>query len=318
MGEETTKLNPYQRIIKDGELIQKGDMDTPVKFAQLMTGIDLTGKRVLDVGCNLGMMCRLSLDAGAVSAKGIDINPEYIEQARGLFPEIQFECETAEGIAGEFDIIIASGMLHYLRDLDVAFRSFARCSKMVVLDIWLNDSPDAVFTLSHRNIFIPSKSAFLHIAGKYFRKIEEKGPALSPDISKRYVFHLLEPCVDKPKAVLVYGEGNTGKTTLATKLFGHVYLGTDHIARSWRYDNREYFMSVAWFSNLARGKYQQEYLDYYFNWFSKWLPTVKNKDIVLEGYDLMFDDLRAGIIAMLDGWEVSEIRMIKGYDTRSL
>jgi len=299
-------LNPYQKIIKDDVEIQAGDMNTSLKFVQLTGGIELKDKRVLDVGCNLGMMCHLARQQGAI-ATGIDINRDYIDQAKDIFPDIGFICRRAEDISGNYDIIIASALLHYVRDLDEVLNAFARCSKQVICDVWLNDSPEPIFTLSHRDIYIPSRTAFLNIAGKYFKNIKEGVEALSPDSSRRYVFHLSEPTPRPAEAILIYGEGDTGKTTLAQTYFDHIHLMTDNIFGSWRYENRSMMLSVKWFSNLARGNYRQEYIDYFINLLREWLKPCVNRDIVVEGYDLMFGDFRSGVIKLLDGWRITEI-----------
>lgn len=192
-------------------------MDTPTKFQRLTQDALLEHKRVLDVGCNLGMMCFLALEQGA-DVIGIDQNRDYIEQARFLFPDIEFRCLRAEDVFGNYDIIIASSLFHYIRDWDGVLNQFARCSKQVLCDVWLNDSPEPIFTLSHRNIYIPSKSAFYNIAGKYFKCIEEKGEQLSPDISKRYIFHLSQPTPIPVEAVLIRGESATGKNDFSDVL----------------------------------------------------------------------------------------------------
>jgi 2-polyprenyl-3-methyl-5-hydroxy-6-metoxy-1,4-benzoquinol methylase len=310
------KLNPYQKIIKNGHLIQEGDMNTPLKFSQLTEGVDLKDKNVLDIGCNLGMMCNLAKESGA-NVRGMDINNEYIKQAKDLFPNIPFQCCSAEDIAGDYDIIIASAIIHYLRDLDSVLKLFAQCSNMVLCDVWLNDNEKCVFTLSHRGMYIPSESAFRQIAHKYFNTIKKKGQAISPDPSRRYVFHLSDPIRVTPQAVIIYGDGNTGKTTTAHAYipYGYIYLGVDHIARTWNYEHREHLQSVGWFANAVRGKYQQEYVDYFLTWFANWLLSVKNRDIVMEGYDLMFEDVRDELKVYLEnnGWEVTEIYKTEGF-----
>jgi len=307
--------NPYQKIIKDGALIQQGEMDTPVKFGQLTEGVDLVGKRVLDVGCNLGAMCNIATVNGA-TAFGIDINLEYINQAKQIFPNLKFQCLEAESIYGSYDIIIASAMLHYIKNLDVLFKAFARCTKMVLCDVWLNDSTDPIFTLSHRDIYIPSRSAFLNITGKYFSTIEEKGLALTPDQSKRYIFHLSNPKPDSPKAVLIYGEGATGKTTLSRTYFGYNFIMTDNISTSWYRHTRNNIYSVKWAAEYARGNHLSEYLDFFINNLKGWLWDCGNRDIVIEGYELIFDDFRETIIDFLNlnGWEVSITKLEKAYD----
>ncbi|MBE3141819.1 MAG: class I SAM-dependent methyltransferase, partial [Thermoplasmata archaeon] len=194
-------MSPYQRIIKDGEIIQEGEMDTPTKFAQLTQGIDLAGKTVLDVGCNTGMMCYLAAQQGA-NVIGFDINRDYIKQAKELFPTLDFQCVPAEEIYGNYDIIIASAMLHYV-NLEKVLAQFSRCSKQVLCDVWLHESQVPIFALTQRDIYIPSMSAFYNIASKYFETIEEKGMALSPDDSRRFIFHLSNPKSNPAKAVLI-------------------------------------------------------------------------------------------------------------------
>jgi len=301
-------LNPYQKLIKNGEEIQKGDMNTPLKFDQLMLGENLTGKSVCDVGCNLGMMCQLATERGAVTF-GIDINVDFVEQARGLFPDLKFDCLQAEQMFGSYDIIIASAMLHYVPDLDLVFKVFARCGNMVVCDVWLNDEVEPVFTLSHRNIFIPSRAAFLHIAGKYFKTINGMGIALTPDISKRYVFHLSDPVKIKPQAILISGPGDVGKSTLAKKYFGYKHLMTDNLFGSYKVQHMHKMFSAKYFSELSQGMLRADYIDFFINMLKTWLVSCVNQDIVIEGYELGFIDFKEKVRGLLTDWSVTEIEL---------
>lgn len=309
------ELNPYQKIIRNGELIQKGEMDTPIKFGQLTQNINLQGKTVLDIGCNLGAMCNIATVNGATTL-GIDINQDYIIQAKSIFPNLRFQCLAAESIVGSYDIIIASAMLHYIGDLDNIFKVFAQCGKKVLCDIWLNDSTESIFTLSHRNIFIPSKLAFLHIVNKYFNKVEEKGLAITPDISKRYVFHLSDPKLSISKVVIIYGESSTGKTTLASTYVGYKLIMTDNINISWVMANRNSLFSAHWNSNFARGNYKDDYIKFFVSNILGNLSGCVNKNVVIEGYDLTFDDLRNPIVDYLksNGWEVELINTTEKFN----
>ena len=299
-------MNPYQRIIKDGQIIQEGDMDTVVKFQQLTQGINLIDKQVLDIGCNLGMMCDLATQQGAIST-GFDVNRDYISQAKKLFPTLIFDCVDVEAIYGSYDIIIASAMLHYVRDLDRTFSVFSKCANQVLCDIWLNESPNEVFTRSHRGIYIPSKSAFLDIAGKYFDHIEEKGLALTPDQSVRHIFHLSNETKRKAEAVLIYGPPESGKSTLSRTYFDYLILRTDDIFIEWRASNMYLILSVSFISNLLRGSELSNYINFCSGKISDWLGPRTNRDIVIEGFDLSFDDYRQEVIKLLNGWKVTEI-----------
>lgn len=309
-----TGQDDYQRVIKDGVLIQEGSMDTLVKFQQLTKDINFEGKTVLDVGCNVGYLGYLALNQGAKSVVGIDTNRDNINRAKDLFPEITFRCEDVEDIYGSYDIIIASGMLHYISDLDRLFGLFARCSKQVICDLWICESPDAIFTSTHRNIFIPSIPAFCNIARKHFSCIQDKGPTISPDNSLRHVFHLSGPTSTIPECVMISGSGGVGKTTLAQTFFGYKHLMTDNLFNTWRIEatmDANKLFSAAYYSNLVRGYYVQEYLDFFINKLSLWLTSCINRDIVLEGYELCFLDfkLRAADLIRNSGWQIKEINL---------
>lgn len=307
-------VSTCQTVIRDGEVIRPGDMDTPAKFDQLTEGIDLKDKRILDVGCNFGTMCHIATSKGAL-AVGVDINRDYIEQAREFFPDLDFRCINAEGIYGNYDIIIASAMLHYVNSLDVVFKAFARCGKQVICDVWLNDRPGPVFTLSHRNIFIPSETAFKHIVSKYFKTIENKGLALTPDQSVRHIFHISDPIPNSPEAILIYGKGATGKTTLSKTYFNHTLVTTEDILTSWLKAYQGKLNSIKWNAELARGYHKSEYIDYYLHILTGRLIKCVNRDVVIEGYDLMFDDFRELVIELLKskGWRVELIETEKSY-----
>lgn len=308
------ELNPYQRIEIDGELIQKGEFgDTTKKFQQLVGDVSLEGKTVLDVGCNLGMMCHLATQAGAVT-KGIDISPLYIKQAQSLFPDLHFECGQATDLNGHYDIIIASAMLHYVKDLDAAFSGFARCADQVLCDVWLNDSPDPVFTLSHRGIYIPSMSAFLRIVNKYFSDVKYLGPVLTPDISKRYGFQFSAPKSTRPKAVVIYGESDSGKTTLSHTYFGYQLIHTDNIFHTYKIQNLPLDWSVAHFQGIIRGYHLTHYFDFSIGLIRQWLSGLKGKDIVLEGYDLGDEGYRNRVVEeLLADWDVEVIKKEKDF-----
>lgn len=299
---------PCQTVIKDGITI-KGTMDTTAKFNLMTSGVDLKGKRVLDVGCNEGMMCQLANQQGA-TVLGIDINRDTIKQAKENFPFLTFECLSAEEIYGNYDIIIASAVLHYL-DLDKSFSTFARCTKQVICDIWLHPSELPIFYLSHRDIYIPSKSAFLNIASKYFDCIEEKGPSLSPDNSNRFIFHLSNPKPIQPSAILIYGIGDSGKSTLSRTYFNHLILKTDDIFFVWKSNRIHLMLSVSYFSGILRGHGLSDYLSFCTTEISNWLSHRMNRDIVIEGYDLCFDDYRSEVIKILksNNYNVTEISL---------
>jgi tRNA (mo5U34)-methyltransferase len=83
---------------------------------------DLTGKTVLDLGCNAGFYSIQMKLRGASRVLAIDIDPDYLRQARFAAQTIGVNIEFAEmcayevGCLGErFDIVLFLGVLYHLR-----------------------------------------------------------------------------------------------------------------------------------------------------------------------------------------------------------
>lgn len=83
---------------------------------------DLTGKTVLDIGCNAGFYSIQMKLRGAARVFAIDIDPDYLRQARFAAQTIGVKIEFAEmsaydlGSLGErFDIVLFLGVLYHLR-----------------------------------------------------------------------------------------------------------------------------------------------------------------------------------------------------------
>jgi tRNA (mo5U34)-methyltransferase len=84
--------------------------------------IDLTGRRVLDIGCNGGFYSMEMKRRGASEVIGIDTDPQYLAQARfaaefhGL--DIEFRQMSVYDVAelpGPFDLVLFLGVLYHLR-----------------------------------------------------------------------------------------------------------------------------------------------------------------------------------------------------------
>lgn len=244
-------MNNYQRIVINGQEIQPGAVDTHKKFRELLNGeLSLSGKTVLDIGCNLGEMCRLACDAGAKSVMGIDCSLEYIRDARSLsagYPRIRYEVQRAERATRNWDVAIASGVFHHDGlNLPIVLEQLARCAQLVVCDVWLNDRPNRLPDLlttngflyhSERDTFVPTASAWAILAGRYFGSVVAKGPSTAPDRSNRWVYWLGQPKAKPAKAYVLYGQSGSGKTSLSKELErgeGFEHLQLDQIFVEWR------------------------------------------------------------------------------------
>src|SRR5215467_4898376 len=83
---------------------------------------DLSGKSVLDIGCNAGFYCLEFKKRGASRVLGLDVDERYLRQARfaaqvlGL--DIEFgKCSVydVDGIPGQFDYVLFMGVFYHLR-----------------------------------------------------------------------------------------------------------------------------------------------------------------------------------------------------------
>src|SRR3954454_10757987 len=92
------------------------------KFAHAIPA-DLSGKSVLDIGCNAGFYSIEMKKRGAARVVGIDSDEVYLEQGRFAaevsgFPDIEFRRLSVYDVAqlGErFDVVIFMGVLYHLR-----------------------------------------------------------------------------------------------------------------------------------------------------------------------------------------------------------
>ena len=95
-----------------------------VKWRRFSSAIpeDLTGKTVLDIGCNAGFYCHEMKRRGAMRVVGIDHDQTYLAQARfaakvtGL--DIEFRKMSVYEIGGlgeRFDIVLFLGVFYHLR-----------------------------------------------------------------------------------------------------------------------------------------------------------------------------------------------------------
>jgi tRNA (mo5U34)-methyltransferase len=95
------------------------------KYARFAEAIpaDLTGKTVLDIGCNAGFYSFEMAKRGAKRVLGIDEDERYLAQARLVaealdFPDVEFRKLSVYdvGALGEtFDLVIFMGVLYHLR-----------------------------------------------------------------------------------------------------------------------------------------------------------------------------------------------------------
>lgn len=121
----------------------------------------LQGATVLDAGMAAGTISLELLDRGA-DVTGIDVSPAMVEtarhrsQGRGRF----LVADLAEPLPfpdASFDGIVASLVLHYLRDWSVPLGSFARVLRPGGWLIVSLDHPDSPFSRANRNSYFATE-----------------------------------------------------------------------------------------------------------------------------------------------------------------
>ncbi len=92
---------------------------------------DLSGKRVLDLGCGDGWFCRYAIDAGARTVIGVDPSVRMLTLARERTNDARISYVNAfvEDVAftdASADVVVSILALHYVAELDPVLAAVAR------------------------------------------------------------------------------------------------------------------------------------------------------------------------------------------------
>jgi SAM-dependent methyltransferase len=127
----TAALSPFARVASfyDGLVTQYGHdpracdygraESQAIKFKVLSEVMDLSGQRVLDVGCGFADYADfLAMRAAGVQYTGTDISPSMIREARRLRPTLDLHHLNILDHAppGPFDVVTANGIFYLLGD----------------------------------------------------------------------------------------------------------------------------------------------------------------------------------------------------------
>jgi len=169
--EEIKKFDDVAQVWWD----PKGSMGTlhtinPLRTKFITDGLNLSGRKVLDVGCGGGILTEALAKCGA-QATGIDLSNESIEAARvharqkGLNIDYRYENidETASKQAGEFDAITCMEMLEHVPEPK---KIIAACSRL------LKPGGHAFFSTINRT---PKAFVFVIFGGEYILRLLPRG-----------------------------------------------------------------------------------------------------------------------------------------------
>ncbi|MEP6895097.1 MAG: bifunctional 2-polyprenyl-6-hydroxyphenol methylase/3-demethylubiquinol 3-O-methyltransferase UbiG, partial [Chloroflexota bacterium] len=153
----------------------KGEMGTlhtinPLRTKFITDGVDLSGRKVLDVGCGGGILTEALAKAGAHTT-GIDLSNESIEAAKihanqqGLDIDYRYENieDTARKHAGEFDAITCMEMLEHVPEPG---KIIAACSRL------LKPGGHAFFSTINRT---PKALVMVIFGGEYILRLLPRG-----------------------------------------------------------------------------------------------------------------------------------------------
>src|SRR3990167_5447984 len=129
-----TKINPQGWFYND--------------YLEMPASLELLGninnKKVLDYGCGSGIYIKILKNRGA-NVKGFDISEEMLKIARKNNPDIEFRQGSGYNIPfkEKFDIVLASLVVHYMKDWDKMFREINRVLKNKGVFVFSTGNPVA-------------------------------------------------------------------------------------------------------------------------------------------------------------------------------
>lgn len=121
---------------------------------------ELTGKRVIDLGCGFGWFARWAREQGAAHVLGLDLSKNMLARARADTddPSVEYECVDLERLAlpeAAFDFAYSSLVFHYIEDFD---------KLLATLHHALVPAADLVFTMEHPIYMAPADPIWLQDA----------------------------------------------------------------------------------------------------------------------------------------------------------
>lgn len=95
---------------------------------------NLSGKKVLDLGCGYGWHCKYAVECGAESVLGIDLSEKMIETAKEKNSDKKIEYSVCgldqyDYPENSFDCVVSNLVLHYICDLSAIYKNIFKTLK---------------------------------------------------------------------------------------------------------------------------------------------------------------------------------------------
>ena len=158
---------------------------------------DFTGKRVIDFGCGRGGMVQRVMEAGAASATGIELDPDYLEFANSKVAS-QWDGR-AEFILGDIremdiepaDIVVSSDTMEHVMSLPDTLGAVVQACKPGG-DLYIGFSPLWHSPYGHHRL-IAAKRPWAHLPDEKFLARMKDGQGRSPDSIRQLGFNGATP-----------------------------------------------------------------------------------------------------------------------------
>lgn len=168
---------------------------TDEKWKRLQTG-DLSGKTILDLGCNSGWFSKYAFQQGAKAYTGVDNQIKEIIYARHLF-DGEFIHQDIEDFLDDcieenrtFDVCIMASTLHYFDNKEEIIEKISKIANRLILEIPISQESEAKeFPKEGKEYTIPSTNLVLEWLKKNFDEHSVVGQSIPPDGSYRLVFN---------------------------------------------------------------------------------------------------------------------------------
>jgi SAM-dependent methyltransferase len=152
---DETKFAGYQRITLPTGRVIPGVDRSPV--ADLIYPADLTGKSVLDVGCNYGFFLHDAIRRGAKRAVGIEADPAHYRVASTLATLWNGKIDVYQGLLEDvelkekFDVILLLNVIHHVKDPIPVIRKVAGlCRGTLIVEFRQPHDPQFVRECFHK------------------------------------------------------------------------------------------------------------------------------------------------------------------------
>jgi SAM-dependent methyltransferase len=232
----------------DGD--KQGVSDSQEKLRSLLLPRKLTGKSVLDLGCNEGFFALEAKRRRATRVLGIDHNEKVISAARqraldaGL--DVEFVCRDVLDLPEEkFDFVLLLSALHYAADPQVLFKRILEVLSPggnLVLECGVAPGYGRTLHRALRSIddrMFPTFEMLRDVwLADYVVRLASLSPAQAGDPVPRNVFHCH---ARKPILLLIRGSGGSGKSVLASTLSSSVTISTDFLFSPARNQGRMFY-----------------------------------------------------------------------------